>query len=983
MQMTKFDRCMKIGRMNGRFCRAAARALLLLALTMAQVAFADGDLPDGYTRVEYIQGDGSSSDVATDFVPNPQTDKIVCEIEMTDTSHNMFVFSARLAALQSSWSLNLLFGAKVGYRFDYASSQLESSQACQLGTRYEFVVDRNVLTRTPGQTLTATAVPSFTAAGGPLHLFRTVGNGTSVGNFKLYSFKIFRNDVIIHDLVPALDEYGTPQFVDVVGELSVRMSGTFFTSAAPPDAEQELNKEIMEMYNEVNPVVSGSRKYIALAYISDTHKCKRVEGDDDPTNPVTDYWYHDDAGNPLLVDPEPTIRLLGKVAAKAGFDALIHAGDFSTAIPLVPFGEGDYLNEIRNVRAMVAEHLPDTPFFAVDGNHDRDYWNSGRTSGHTMTDAEWAATLAEINTDVSENPAIDCRAGIGNNYVLDFKRCLASGGKNVRLMMVSIFDKDVSSDLASRIVEGVSFPDPAVAPGNTIFGITAHDHRDAFVTAAKSCQKKFASAGFFGTICGHTHVSATTRIEGTFSDYVSVKNAFSTLGTTTRAAYHFSIFVFDTDANLVREIRLSGTGDNAPKLVNHQIDGVVNWEQADGREIVGVGGNGTARIETDYVPHPQTDKIVVTLELPGPSIPSSQYAFAARTDINDNATTYALNLRSNGYRFDYKGSGSVKGTLQTGVKYTFTAENNVMTWSGGEDTTFEKDESFTAAGGPLWLFAAKGMNGASPGTFQLYSLQVYRGGRMIHDLQPQLTDNGGATLVDKIKNGEAMTLTTVGSGSFIPIMSDSDPRPPRKAKRLEWIQGDGVTGYFETDFVPDPSRDKMEAEVTLMDADVDQFVFSARKDEFGTDAVWSLQLRGPTDMRYDYSPTGAKGEVVGGHDFKPGVKYVFTADRNVLSWSHGEGFVAPFDPSFTAASGPLFLLAAPCSTPLAIVGSPIRLHAFRIWRDGVLIHEFLPTRMPSGALRLMDYGPDPIHVTGHGWFCAGPEKQRGFMLIVK
>ena len=950
-------------------------SVTLLVTAMAQVVVANENLPAGYARVEYIQGDGSTCDVITDFVPNPQTDMITCELEITDTSHNMFVFSARRGGSDAAWSLNLLFGSPVGYRFDYASSQQSSSQACQLGAKYKFVVDRNVLTRSPGETLTAQAVPTFTAAGGPMHLFRTAGNTTSVGNFKIFSFRIFRNNAIIHDLVPAVDEKGQPQFVDVVGKLSITMEGKFSAGKVISyDVEQELEGEVMAMYNELNPVVSGSRKYIALAYITDTHKCKRVSGDDDPSNPVKDYWYHDEAGNPQLVDPEPSIRLLGKVAAQAGFDALIHAGDFSTAVPAKPFEERDYLNEIRNVKAMVSENLPDTPFFAVDGNHDREYWNAGHTSGHSMTDAEWAAVLDEINTDVSGNPMIDCRAGIGNNYVLDFKRCLASGGKNVRLVMTSIFDKDVSSDLASRIVEGFAFPDPAVAAGDTIFGITAHDHRDALVTAAKVSQRKFASAGFFGTICGDRHKSSSTVIEGTLSHYVCVKNAFSPFGDATRGAYHFSIFVFDTDANVVHEICLSGVGDNAPALVDHPIDRFLDWEQADARKLVAVGGNGISHIETDFVPNPQTDKIVVTLELP--SLLPSQYAFAARSGGSDVNTTYSLNLRDSGYRFDYKKSGTPKGTLQKSVKYTFTAENNVMTWSGGESTTFEKDESFTAAGGPLWLFASKDMS-ASVGNSWLYSLQIYRSGKLIHDLQPQLADNGGATLVDKIKDGKAMNLVTVGGEPFTPIYDPHpDPRPPKGARQLEWIQGDGVSGYFETEFIPDPSRDKMEAVVTLTDLSKDQFLFGARNGSTGSIGSWALQVRGKTHIRYDYNASGDPQ----GRALKEGVKYVFTAETNTLSWSHGDGIVST-KPLFTPASGPLFILFAAGGSG---THSSCKLHSFRIWRDGVLIHEFLPTRMPFGGVRLMDYGSDPILVTGRGWFRAGPVKlRRGLMLILK
>ena len=106
-------------------------------------------------------------------------------------------------------------------------------------------------------------------------------------------------------------------------------------------------------------------------------------------------------------------------------------------------------------------------------------------------------------------------------------------------------------------------------------------------------------------------------------------------------------------------------------------------------------------IETDFVLNPQTDKIATELELTG--IPASQFAFAARANAAD-SKSYSLNLRSNGYRFDYKGQGTPTGTLESGVKYTFTAENNVLTWSGGEGTVAAKDENFTEAGGPLRLF---------------------------------------------------------------------------------------------------------------------------------------------------------------------------------------------------------------------------------------------------------------------------------------
>ncbi len=102
--------------------RLAHRAVAVVAATLSCVAAASGGIPAGYTQVEYIKGDGTTSDVATDFIPHPQTDKIVLELELTDTSKNMFAFCARKAAATQAWSVNLMGGGTAkdaGFRLDY------------------------------------------------------------------------------------------------------------------------------------------------------------------------------------------------------------------------------------------------------------------------------------------------------------------------------------------------------------------------------------------------------------------------------------------------------------------------------------------------------------------------------------------------------------------------------------------------------------------------------------------------------------------------------------------------------------------------------------------------------------------------------------------------------------------------------------------------------------------------------------------------
>ena len=943
---------------------------------------AEDVLPAGFTRIEYIQGDGSTSDVVTDFIPNPQTDKVVFELERTDLSHNMFAFSARRGTQNASWSVNLMKGG--GYRFDYYNGQYAAAvQGVEKeGDRYTYEVDRNVATRSDGGTAEAAQVASFTQAGGALHLFCTPGNATSVGNFRLYSFRVYRDNALVHDLVPAKDPQGKPVLVDVVGTMSITMNGTFYAPSAESGGEDEgdededgeggveddLTDEIMAIINQVNPVVSGRRKFISLAYITDTHKCKRTAGDTDPVNPVTDYWYHDEGGTPQLVDPEPSIRLLGKVAASASFDGLIHTGDFSTAVPLKPFDEGDYLNEIRNVKTMVSTHLPNTPFFAVDGNHDRNYWNGDHTSGHSMTDAEWAAALTEINTDVSGGSEIIRTDGTGNSYTLDFKRCLASGGKNVRLVMVSIYDKDDGSNPQARMNAGLVFGSGAINANNTVVGVTAHDYNDKFTAAARSYLDENFKAGntgaaFFGSITGHRHQAATERITGMQADHVVVKNAFAPFGDETRSAYHFSIFVFDTERNKMVEIRLAGGASNAPQTIEHEMEVKNEWERLAEHELLALGGNGSSYFITDFVPNPQTDKFVVTLDLP--DIKDAQYVFSARQA--QGKKDYSLVLARDGHLFEYdgKGPGAPTGDLKASVKYTFAAENNVLTWDGGEGSVAEGDESFSAAGGPLYLFGANGAAADTVGTFRLYSFKIYRNGELIHNLQPYWTEETGATLVDKVEGGDPITLTRRGSGAFVPV---EDPRPPSGAKRLEWIQGDGNGAYFATDFVPDPTRDKMEVVVTPtnVDAGYDQFVFGARSGNASTvTSAWALQLRGSTQFRYDFNKVSGTTRNC---KLEKDVKYTFTAEANTLTWSHGEGITST-EEIFSPASGPLKILYAEKATTY----TTCKLHSFRIWRDGELIHEFLPTRLPSGVLNLVDYGPDPIPVTRNGLFQAGPE----------
>ncbi len=399
--------------------------------------------------------------------------------------------------------------------------------------------------------------------------------------------------------------------------------------------EAGLKSDIMTIVEQVNPIdpATGKRKYISFAMISDVHKCKRVAGDDAATNPVTTYWY---GSASCLTEAEQSIRLLGSVAVDAGLDAVINGGDLSTA-PIYNGGaqdrgltEAEYTNEIWNVKAMFDQHLPaSVPLFTIDGNHERNYSLNG--ANMHMSDEAWAYVQTNFNTSAAAahlqgvdityhrdlpNAKLGSTTGhfTGNSYHLDFRRLLASGGPNVRIACVSLYDSATGGKSEYRAYDAAQFYDasgnlidPALTPENTVMGMVAHGAEEKVSGssgrgAAADLQCGYINGytnpgshdepwnlgthkgmGFFGLVAAHFHFTNEKEIaskadqdanpgNAVWASAISVASAYAVncpskpksheLGT--EAAYHFSIFVIDTDSNKLREVRLGGWSGTYP-----------------------------------------------------------------------------------------------------------------------------------------------------------------------------------------------------------------------------------------------------------------------------------------------------------------------------------------------------------------------------------------------------------------------------------
>ena len=187
-------------------------------------------------------------------------------------------------------------------------------------------------------------------------------------------------------------------------------------------------------------------------------------------------------------------------------------------------------------------------------------------------------------------------------------------------------------------------------------------------------------------------------------------------------------------------------------------------------EVQYIQGNSAKYIKTNYTPNPTTDKAEVVVEWPdSSSIIGNQAIWCARN--NGNVTTWTHFLFSSKIRFDYN---TTTGTqlnpeVVAGTRYTNTVDRNVITWSGSNDSqTHTADPNFTAAGGPVQLFASyTGSIGNGLGNYgkhKLYSFKVWRSGELIHYFVPCKDANDVVTMYDICDN--PATLELAGSGNF-------------------------------------------------------------------------------------------------------------------------------------------------------------------------------------------------------------------------
>ena len=184
-------------------------------------------LPSGYTRLNYIEGVGAQSIGTGYYVGNKKT-RIVCDMMKTYSLNDNGVFFGCASNSDNQWFCNPYFptnnatGSCIVYMLGLGST-MYTFHTLNEHFSLDFTIDIPNQTFDGGyinglNTVTGHKVGFGTIANSELHIFSSIrGYLQNYIHARLYSFKIYENDVLVHDYVPALRDYDTkPGLYDVV-----------------------------------------------------------------------------------------------------------------------------------------------------------------------------------------------------------------------------------------------------------------------------------------------------------------------------------------------------------------------------------------------------------------------------------------------------------------------------------------------------------------------------------------------------------------------------------------------------------------------------------------------------------------------------------------------------------------------------------------------------------------------------------------------
>ena len=177
-----------------------------------------------YTPVEYISSSGTQY-INTGYIPTPNT-RVVLDAEVTSqTAASCSYFGERSGSGATDktayeiWSM----GTAANVSSDFFGNRVSYT----ISTKQRLLIDKNKATVTVnGNTVTNSAAAGTATI--PAYIFASNDKGTAAYfiNMKLYSCKIYENDVLVRDYIPAEDEWGNAGLWDDVDKKMLYNAGS-------------------------------------------------------------------------------------------------------------------------------------------------------------------------------------------------------------------------------------------------------------------------------------------------------------------------------------------------------------------------------------------------------------------------------------------------------------------------------------------------------------------------------------------------------------------------------------------------------------------------------------------------------------------------------------------------------------------------------------------------------------------------------------
>lgn len=758
--------------------------------------------PPGYTRLEYLQGDGHSHWV-TSYLPQPTNDKIEVDFAFTELK-TTGLFCARGNGNQRTWSFCFIMnnGNQYQRRLDY-NTVIRASNILRpfpLNTRFRLTVANKSAWLSNGDTVNVDTQdhqePELPEAANYMAIFAYYSNGTgnnlaSWSTQRLYSFKVRRKGQLIHDWIPVRTPQGVVTLYDLVAkeELTPLGTGTFIAGPAV-----NAGVEIAPVPVQTLPA-NGACEPVPVVTQAGTGV--RLVAGTDFTVSYTD-------------NDQPGLATLTVTGAGA------FAGAFAVTVPFnISPAPPTGVTRLAYIQGAGTTYL--LTDWTINPQTDRveaeieltDLSNAAIWCSRGINNSTDSFTLFRLSSD---NFRHDC--GTGNNFqaIVGWAGLFPKGAK----LPIKAHGSDFTvGSIRSRRTVAASF----VQAGGPLmlfasyYGGTSNNieyksrHRlyELRVFRQRRLVRRWVpvrTSGGVATVCDlMTGTTITPSGSGSFlagpafadfdltvadqawdgeprhapKPFVAATNR--TTGVALEPGRDYTVAYTNNAAEGWARAIASGVPGTAYEGQSASADFRVIRALTNGYErLEYLQGDGYTALLTDYVPQPSTDAL--TFEFETHDMVESKGLLCARGGYP--LCSWSLCWQNAQFRFDcddqnmYWAAGS---PMTADTRYTMRMENKTI--KATEGSSKEGSSVTSPTGGPLMLLAYYAANDSNnvpvtPAAARVYGCRVSRSGTLIHDWVPVRTPEGVVTLYDRITD---TTPEIKGTGRLIagPVWEHEGP----------------------------------------------------------------------------------------------------------------------------------------------------------------------------------------------------------------